>query len=175
MAANTGIVASLGPDAKGFVTAGRRMGKPRYIAGTIIIPSETEVDSIASLYGIDSKIPWSAIPILGGSVVANEALGTNVTMEIGVARGAPRGGLGTEVDDDVLMASTAVATAGTRTLLDTVAKWPTGKVFRPLWDLAGLSADPGGYADIQFKTAGATTTNAARIIAFSFGFLLTEA
>lgn len=98
------------------------------------------------------RIPTSA-RINGVSRLLNDALGTSVTMSIGLK--AVGGNFTTS--NTAIAAATAVATAGSFTIPGDHAN--AGKM---VWELLGLASDPGGFADVIGVTAGATTTASAQ-------------
>lgn len=98
------------------------------------------------------RIPTSA-RINGVSRLLNDALGTSVTMSIGLK--AVNGNFTTS--NTAIAAATAVATAGSFTIPGDHAN--AGKM---AWELLGLASDPGGFADVIGVTAGATTTASAQ-------------
>lgn len=98
------------------------------------------------------RIPTSA-RINGVSRLLNDALGTSVTMSIGLK--AVGGNFTTS--NTAIAAATAVATAGSFTIPGDHAN--AGKM---VWELLGLASDPGGFADVIGVTAGATTAASAQ-------------
>jgi len=80
-----------------------------------------------------------------GCQIYFDDLGTSVTMNVGIA-----------TDDDALVATQDVASAaGNFSLFKSVdiANW-----FKPLWQVVGLSADPGGQIELLATVKGAAAT-----------------
>ncbi len=144
---------SLGPDSLGYNPFPNVAGKHRSVCGIVQWPASSVAASIGTF---PKALPWDAIIVPGLSLLANEAMGTSVTVGIGVQ--SPDG---TNSAPVCIMAQTAVNAAGARYLLDTIAKFPAVTSFgKPLWVLAGLAKCPEGLADIILTTAGATSSAA---------------
>lgn len=115
---------------------------------TYSVPAQTTVGHEI----VFCRIPTSA-RINGVSRLLNDALGTDVTMSIGLK--AVGGNFATS--NTAIASATAVATAGSFTIPGDHAN--AGKM---VWELLGLASDPGGFADVIGVTAGTTTTNSAQ-------------
>ena len=127
--------------------------------GTIVLDSTYSVPA-STVVGheiVFARIPTTA-RINGVSRLFNDALGASVTLSIGLK--AVQGNFTTS--NTAVAAATAVATAGSFTI-------PGDHVNagRFVWELLGLTADPGGFADVIGVTAGATTTASAQDVTLS--------
>ncbi len=176
MTASTILQASLLPDAYGYNSPANQGGALRALIGQALVPASSEAGTIITLPGQISKLPWAGILVPGMAVVAREALGTSVTVAIGLYNGGVvRGGVltpGTLVSANCLLAAADWAAAGSGSLLATLALHPAATAWgKPLWVTAGLSADPGGFADLSFTTAGATTTASDKRIGFVLPYI----
>lgn len=120
---------------------------------TISVPASTTVG-----YEIVFARVKTGARINGLSRLFNDALGAGVTLSLGFK---PVGGNFT-LSGTALAAATAVATAGSFTVPGDHAN-----AGRFVWELLGLSADPGGFADVIGLTAGATTTASAQDVTLS--------
>lgn len=130
---------------------------------TLQVPVARGAYAADSTYSVPASTPvgheivFCRIPtrarINGVSRLLNDALGTSVTMSIGLK--AVGGNFTTS--NTAIAAATAVATAGSFTIPGDHAN--AGKM---VWELLGLASDPGGFADVIGVTAGATTTASAR-------------
>ena len=127
--------------------------------GTIVLDSTYSVPA-STVVGheiVFARIPTTA-RINGVSRLFNDALGASVTLSVGLK--AVQGNFTTS--NPAIAAATAVATAGSFTI-------PGDHVNagRFVWELLGLTADPGGFADVIGVTAGATTTATAQDVTLS--------
>lgn len=130
---------------------------------TLQVPVARGAYAADSTYSVPASTPvgheivFCRIPtcarINGVSRLLNDALGTSVTMSIGLK--AVGGNFTTS--NTAIAAATAVATAGSFTIPGDHAN--AGKM---VWELLGLASDPGGFADVIGVTAGATTTASAQ-------------
>lgn len=120
---------------------------------TISVPASTTVG-----YEIVFARVKTGARINGLSRLFNDALGASVTLTLGFKA---VGGNFTS-SQTALAAATAVATAGSFTVPGDHAN--SGRF---VWELLGLSADPGGFADVCGYTAGATTTASAQDVTLS--------
>jgi hypothetical protein len=130
--------------------------------GTIVLDSTYSVPA-STVVGheiVFARIPTTA-RINGTSRLFNDALGASVTLSIGLK--AVQGNFVTS--NTAVAAATAVATAGSFTV-------PGDHVNagRFVWELLGLAADPGGFADVIGVTAGATTTASAQDVTLSLAY-----
>ena len=95
-----------------------------------------------------------------------DAAVTTFTVDVGpyystsTADGTPSAHTGAVIDQDFFASAVAMASIVTMTEYSTESATYTGaKRIQPLWQAAGLSADPGGYIDIV-ATATATSSGA---------------
>jgi hypothetical protein len=124
--------------------------------GTITLDSTYSVPA-STVVGheiVFARIPTNA-RINGLSRVYNDALGAAVTLSIGLKA----------VQGNFTTSNTAVSTAfavATANVIGTLPITDHTSLGRFAWELLGLSADPGGFADVIGVTAGATTTASAQ-------------
>jgi hypothetical protein len=104
------------------------------------------------------RISSSAI-ILPQSLITHAALGAGVTMNVGFS-GAGQAAL--------LASALAVATAGTKSPIAAVT---TPNLKNRVWQLAGLTSDPGGELEMIATIAGANVTSAGTV---DFSILIAE-
>lgn len=138
-------------DAAGYNPFPNVRGKLRAIIGTVAWPASSVAGSVATF---PKCLRWDDIIVPALSFIANEAMGASVTVGAGVQ--SPDG---TNSAPLCLMAQTAVSSAGSRALLDTLAKFPALTAWgKPLWVVAGLTKCPDGPVDLILTTAAATTS-----------------
>lgn len=125
---------------------------------TISVPASTTVGYEI----VFARVPTSA-RIHGLSRVYNDALGASVTLSMGLK--AVSGNFTSSTT--ALSTAFAVATANVVGVLPFTDHTSAG---RTVWELLGLSADPGGFADVCGYTAGATTTASAQDITLSLAY-----
>jgi hypothetical protein len=124
--------------------------------GTIVLDSTISVPS-STVVGYEivfARVPTNA-RINGTSRVYNDALGASVTLSMGFKA----------VGANFTSSTTALSTAFTVAAANVIGTLPfTDHVNcgRPVWELLGLTQDPGGFADVCGYTAGATTTASAQ-------------
>jgi hypothetical protein len=106
-----------------------------------------------------ARVPTSA-RIHGLSRVYNDALGASVTMSVGFKPVSANFTASTTA----LTTAFAVATANVIGVLPFADHTSAGRM---VWELLGLSTDPGGFADVCGYTAGATTTASAQDVTLS--------
>lgn len=123
---------------------------------TIAVPASTTVG-----YEIVFARIKTGARINGTSRLFNDALGASVTLSLGFK---PVGGNFT-LSQTAIAPLTAVATAGSFTVPGDHAN-----AGRFVWELLGLSADPGGFADVCGYTGGATTTASAQDVTLSLAY-----
>lgn len=104
-----------------------------------------------------ARLPSNAV-VLPTTLVKFEALGTSVTMDIGIYNQAGKSDI--TDDPDALAVGVDVSGAGSLNLFDGIANDQIGK---PLWELAGLSSDPGVEFDIKAALLDANPTDDAAI------------
>jgi len=117
------------------------------------VRSINDVAELPAASDIASTISWGPIPlravILGASRQAADALGASTTLQLGVKTDATKG-IATKTA--ALIAATSTAAATSLSCLAAVNIDQTGK---PLWEILGLAADPGGDAELVTTLAGA--------------------
>lgn len=105
--------------------------------------------SANSLYRVQ-RLPANAVIHKGSNIEITDLASTgSPTLDIGIF---PDEFANVTADEDALNNGIDAATAGVYPLVDSVADW--GK---PLWQIAGLSADPGGEIVITVKILDAAT------------------
>lgn len=115
----------------------------------------TSGDSIGSKHYL-GRVPSNAI-ILPGSTLYHGAAGTSVTYDIGVELD------GTVISANALASALAIATAGNKAVTAALA---TGSQGKRLWEVLGLTKDPGVTYDIVGKIGGAAATGTVSLEAF---------
>lgn len=109
-----------------------------------------------------ARVPTNA-RIHGLSRVYNDALGASVTLSMGFKA----------VSGNFTSSTTAMSTAFAVAAANVVGVLPFTdhtNAGRMVWELLGLSADPGGFADVCGYTAGATTTGTAQDVTLSLAY-----
>lgn len=124
--------------------------------GTIVLDSTYSVPASTT---VGHEIVFARVPtnarINGTSRVYNDALGSSVTLSLGFKA----------VGGNFTSSTTALSTAfsvATANVVGTLPFSDHANCGRFVWELLGLSADPGGFADVCGYTAGATTTASAQ-------------
>jgi hypothetical protein len=125
------------------------------VDATYTIPASTVVGHEI----VFARIPTNA-RIHGTSRVYNDAVGAGVTMSVGLKA----------VNGNFTSSNTAVSTAFTIAAANVIGTLPFTdhvNVGRMVWEILGLAADPGGFADVIGVTAGATTTGSVQDVTMS--------
>lgn len=122
------------------------------------LPASSEVGSVIRLGLIK---PEAVISALG--YIQWAALGTNVTLDLGVADDAE---LGISAKGDILIDGVAAASAGSTGIIASVS---LANRFKPLWELAGLTALPTKQLQL-IATVGGATSSAGGLVAWEIPF-----
>lgn len=104
-----------------------------------------------------ARLPSVAV-ILPTSQIAHEALGSSVTMDIGVFNQEGRSDI--TDNDDALATGIDVSSGGRR---DFFSGLDPALIGQPLWEIAGLTEDPGVAFDIKLTLKDANPTDDASI------------
>lgn len=122
-----------------MVPVALRGGSDRvFVRDTIELATAVAQNDLISL----GKIPSKAIINPVTSIIWFDDLGTSVTMDVGSLAA-----------ENALVAAQDVATAaGSCSVMKSV---DVANLFKPLWELLGLSADPGGMIELFAKLEGA--------------------
>ncbi len=137
---------------------------------TLKVKAERATTTLDATYSVPAsttvghEIVFARIPtnarIHGTSRVYNDALGASVTLSVGLK----------PVAGNFTASTTAVSTAFAVATANVVGVLPFTdhtSAGRMVWELLGLAADPGGFADVAGYTAGATTTASAQDVTMS--------
>lgn len=111
-----------------------------------VIPATTTADTVVRVAPLPSKAVLQP-----QSLVHTNGLGTGVQLDIGIA-----------ADPDALIDGVAVNNPGT---VDLIAPGSAAGV--PLWELMGLSEDPGGEIELIATIKNGSTTGSDRRLTFS--------
>jgi hypothetical protein len=126
------------------------------LISAIDIVTTAAADDTSSTYRMLS-VPSNAF--VRGVYFSTAALGGSSTVDIGVFRSTADGGAVVDADFFASAVSTVNAVARTDVTYES-AVFTAAKRMQPLWQAAGLSADPGGELDIVISCQ-ATIANAA--------------
>lgn len=137
---------------------------------TLQVKAERATTTLDATYSVPAsttvghEIVFARVPtnarIHGTSRVYNDALGASVTLSMGFK--AVSGNFNSSTT--ALSTAFAVATANVVGVLPFTDHTSAGRM---VWEILGLSADPGGFADVCGYTAGATTTASAQDVTLS--------
>lgn len=132
--------------------------------GTIVLDSTISVpaSTVVGYEIVFARVPTSA-RINGLSRIYNDALGAGVTLSVGLKN----------VGGNFTSSTTALSTAFTVAAANVIGTLPfTDHVSAGqfVWQLLGLTADPGGFADVCGYTAGATTTASAQDVTLTLAY-----
>lgn len=118
-------------------------------------------DSSTSIYRI-MELPTTAVMLI--MAVANSALGGSCAADIGVYRNTRDGGA--VVDADLFASAVSLVSTNTTPSIITGEStvMTTTKFMQPLWQAAGLSADPGGTLDICATLTADTASSGALML-----------
>lgn len=128
-----------------FIEVAKQHGRVRAHHDKMVI---TAADSVGSKYYL-GKLP-SNCRLLPDSKVYFDAIGASATLDIGDADTV-----------DALSTDLDISSAGSAGALDNIAIEEYGQY---LWEMLGLSADPGGQIDIIGTLAGAAATNTGDLV-----------
>lgn len=136
-------------------TAGRAggAGPMLYVDGTVAV---ADAKDAASIYRV-CRVPSQAVIKRVWAMM--DSATTTFTVDIGVYYSDVNGVAGAVVDADLFGSAVALASI----ILPTVytresAQLSAAEMDKPLWDAAGITADPGGTLDICFTTTATTST-----------------
>ena len=138
----------------------------RTMVGTVVLDATYSVpaNTVVGHEIVFARVPTSA-RITGLTRIYNDALGASVTLSVGAKA------VGGNFTSSTTAISTAFAVA-TANVIGTLPFTDHVNAGRLLWDLLGLTADPGGFADICGYTAGATTTASAQDVTMSLAYVI---
>lgn len=123
-----------------------------------LLPAGSEVDSIIRVAQLKPGAVLSALGFIGFA-----ALGASTTLSLGIEDDVELGISGKEA---LLISAVSSASAGTASAIAAVA---IANRYKPLWELAGLAAEPTKNLNLIITLAGATSA-AGGVVAWEIPF-----
>lgn len=129
-------------------------GRARHVAAAVEVSAADDDTSVYRMFRVHSSERVERLEVL------NDAITSGTDYDLGLYRTAADGGA--VVDADLFASAVTMASARIPPLDLTFEALDVAKIEKPIWELLGLSADPGVFYDVCFT--GNTVGTAAGTI-----------